>query len=71
MKNQPNISILFCDLNKPLPLNNESIAFSCGYDNFDQSLLLHELFRVVKEDGAILFPHVHLTNSEPNPFFES
>ena len=73
MKNQPNISVVFCDLNQPLPLKNDSIAFSCGYDtfhNFDQSLLLNELFRVVKEDGAILFPHVHLTNSEPDPFFE-
>lgn len=73
MKDQPNISVLFCDLNKPIPLKDSSIAFSCGYDtfhNFDQSLLLDELFRVVKEDGAILFPHVHLTNSEPDPFFE-
>jgi acyl-coenzyme A synthetase/AMP-(fatty) acid ligase len=73
MKDQPNISVLFCDLDKPLPLKNNSIAFSCGYDtfhNFDQTLLLNELFRVVKDDGAVLFPHVHLTNSEPDPFFE-
>jgi len=73
MKDQPNISVLFCDLNKPIPLKTGSIVFSCGYDtfhNFDQSLLLHELFRVVKEDGAILFPHVHLTNSEPDPYFD-
>ncbi len=73
MKDHSNVSILFCDLDKPLPIKNNSIAFSCGYDtfhNFDQSLLLDQLFRVVKEDGAILFPHVHLTNSEPDPFFE-
>jgi len=68
-----NKDVLFCDLNKPLPIKNDSIAFSCGYDtfhNFDQSLLLDELFRVVKNDGAILFPHVHLTNSEPDPYFD-
>jgi acyl-coenzyme A synthetase/AMP-(fatty) acid ligase len=73
MKEQPNVSVLFCDLNKPIPIKSNSISFSCGYDtfhNFDQSLLLSELFRVVKNDGAILFPHVHLTNSEPEPFFE-
>ncbi len=73
MKDQPNVSVLFCDLNKPLPLNDDSIAFSCGYDtfhNFDQSLLLDELFRVVNDEGAILFPHVHLTNSEPDPYFD-
>ncbi|MDF1698767.1 MAG: class I adenylate-forming enzyme family protein [Saprospiraceae bacterium] len=73
MKNHPNISVLFCDLNKPLPIKEDSIAFSCGYDtfhNFDQALLLDELFRVVKKEGAILFPHVHLTNSEPDPYFE-
>lgn len=73
LKDKPNISVLFCDLNQPLPLEDESIAFSCGYDtfhNFNQALMLDELMRVVKEDGAILFPHVHLTNSEPDPFFE-
>lgn len=73
MKNQQNVSILFCDLNQPLPIKSSSIAFSCGYDtfhNFDQALLLNELFRVVKLDGAILFPHVHLTNSEPDPYFD-
>lgn len=73
MKENKNVSILFCDLNKPLPIVDGSIAFSIGLDTlhrFDQQLLLHELMRVVKTDGAIIFPHVHLSNSEPSPFFE-
>ncbi|MCB0631714.1 MAG: class I adenylate-forming enzyme family protein [Saprospiraceae bacterium] len=63
----------FADLNKPLPFEDDSIALVFGLDTFhrfDQSLLLHELLRITPEDGAILFPHVHLSNSEPEPFFE-
>lgn len=72
-KNKDNIKVMFCDINKPLPLVNNSIAFSIGMDvlhRFDQFTLLNELDRVVVDSGAILFPHVHLSNSEPSPFFE-
>ena len=72
-KDLNNLNILFCDLNKPLPLKNDSIAFAVGldvYHRFDQNLLLSELLRVVQKEGSILFPHVHLSNSEPEPFFE-
>lgn len=73
MKENKNITILFCDLNKPIPLADKSIKFSIGLDvfhRFDQVHMLEELKRVVNIDGAILFPHVHLSNSEPIPFFE-
>lgn len=63
----------FADLNKPLPFEDNSMAFVFGLDTFhrfDQSLLLQELLRITPEDGVILFPHVHLSNSEPEPFFE-
>ncbi len=73
MKDLENVSVLFCDLNKPLPLKNKSIAFAVGLDvfhRFDQRLMMQELLRLVKNEGAILFPHVHLSNSEPEPFFE-
>lgn len=73
MKESKNVNILFCDLNEPLPLKDKSVAFSVGIDTFhrfNQSLLLEELTRVVKDDGAIIFPHVHLTNSEPEPYFD-
>lgn len=73
MKNNPNIQVVFCDLNKPLPFQSNSIAFSVGLDvlhRFDRSHLLDELIRIVKEEGAILFPHVHLSNAEPKDYFE-
>ena len=37
---------------------------------FDQLLLLHELNRTVKDSGCILFPHVHLANNQPIPYFD-
>jgi acyl-coenzyme A synthetase/AMP-(fatty) acid ligase len=73
MKENKNVSILFCDLNAPLPLQEKSIAFSIGLDalhRFHQHTLLNELMRVVKDDGAIIFPHVHLSNVEPEPYFD-
>ena len=63
----------FANLNKPLPFADDSVALVFGLDTFhrfDQSLLLQELLRITPEEGAILFPHVHLSNSEPEPFFE-
>ncbi len=56
-----------------MPIKEKCIAFSVGLDafhRFNQHLLINELMRVVKDDGAIIFPHVHLSNSEPEPFFE-
>ena len=73
MKENKNVTILFCDLNAPLPIKEKSIGFSIGLDafhRFNQHLLINELMRVVKDDGAIIFPHVHLSNSKPDPFFE-
>lgn len=68
-----NISVLFCDLNSALPIEDNSIAFSVGMDvfhRFHQANLLEELIRIVDKKGAIIFPHVHLSNAEPKPFFE-
>lgn len=72
MKNHSNLEILFHHPEKPLPLKTKSVTFSVGLDllhRFDQVLLLNELNRVVKNTGAILFPHVHLSNNNPNPYF--
>lgn len=73
LQERDNIRVMFCDLDEPLPLADNSIAFSVGLDTFhrfNQGLLLKELMRVVKDEGAIIFPHVHLTNNEPEPWFE-
>ena len=71
--NRPRHQILFCDLNKPLPIQENTISLVIGLDSFhrfDQSLLMRELLRITHDDAAIIFPHVHLTNSEPEPYFD-
>lgn len=73
MQKHKNLEIVFHDPEKALPFKDNSIAFSVGLDllhRFDQVLLLNELNRVVSNSGAILFPHVHLSNNEPEPFFD-
>lgn len=72
-KDNQSMQIGFANLNKPLPFEDNSVALVFGLDafhRFDQSLLLQELLRITPEDGALIFPHVHLSNSEPEPFFE-
>ena len=67
------VQVGFIDLDKALPFPDDTVGLAFGYDTFhrvDQSHILQELYRVVRPDGAILFPHVHLTNAEPDPFFE-
>ncbi|MEO1711747.1 MAG: AMP-binding protein, partial [Bacteroidota bacterium] len=67
------MQLAFADLNKPLPFADNSVGMVFGLDTFhrfDQSLLLRELLRITPEEAPILFPHVHLTNNEPDPFFE-
>lgn len=68
-----NHTVLFADLNRSLPLGSSTIAAIVGLDvlhRFHQPELLKELHRIAKPDAPILFPHVHLTNSAPEPFFE-
>ncbi len=70
---EKNIDITFCDLNKPIPFEDNKFGMVVGFDvlhRFDTMILAKELFRVIKADGAIIFPHVHLANSQPNPYFE-
>lgn len=65
--------VAFANLDKPLPFADNSVALVVGLDTFhrfDQSLLLSELLRVTTDDAPIIFPHVHLSNNEPDPFFE-
>lgn len=73
LHDEPNLQVLFCDLDKPLPIQDNAISLVVGMDTFhrfDQSLLMSELLRVTHDEAAIIFPHVHLTNNEPEPFFE-
>ncbi len=70
---QENHSILFADFLRPLPLENESISAVIGLDllhRFNQPELLSEIKRIIKPDAPVIFPHVHLTNNEPEPYFD-
>jgi acyl-coenzyme A synthetase/AMP-(fatty) acid ligase len=65
--------VLFADFQRPLPIESQSVAAVIGMDllhRFHQPELLVELLRITKPKAPIVFPHVHLTNSEPDPFFE-
>lgn len=68
-----NLRVLFGDLHKPLPLPDQSVALVVGLDvlhRFDQVHLMRELQRVVRPEGGLIFPHVHLSNAEPDPYFD-
>lgn len=65
--------VAFANLEKPLPFADNSVSLVVGLDTFhrfDQSLMLSEMLRITTDDAAIVFPHVHLSNNEPDPFFE-
>ncbi len=68
-----NHTVLFADFERPLPFEDKTIAAIIGLDvlhRFHQPELLTELNRIAKPSAPILFPHVHLSNSMPYPFFE-
>jgi acyl-coenzyme A synthetase/AMP-(fatty) acid ligase len=68
-----NVKVQFCNLKNPLPFENKSIALVFGFDVLHRQLktnLVNELIRISSEDGLIVFPHVHLANAEPAPFFK-
>jgi acyl-coenzyme A synthetase/AMP-(fatty) acid ligase/SAM-dependent methyltransferase/uncharacterized protein YbaR (Trm112 family) len=68
-----NLSVFFTHADRHLPLRTDSVKLLIGLDSlhrYAQDSFLPECLRVVKEDGVLFFPHIHLTNSEPEPFFE-
>ncbi|MEP2772002.1 MAG: AMP-binding protein [Fulvivirga sp.] len=68
-----NLEVIFTDLNYQLPLKDDVVKLVYGLDTlhrYDQVSLIYELLRVTSSDGVILWPHVHLTNNDPVPFFE-
>jgi acyl-coenzyme A synthetase/AMP-(fatty) acid ligase len=68
-----NHTVLFADFLRPFPLETHSISAIVGMDllhRFYQPDLLTELNRIAKPTAPIVFPHVHLTNNEPDPYFD-
>ncbi len=72
-KRRKNLDILFHSPNDPLPFSDQTFSVVHGLDTlhrYHHVPLIPECLRVVKKDGAIVFPHNHLTNSEPEPYFD-
>jgi uncharacterized protein YbaR (Trm112 family) len=68
-----NLDIVFCDLEKPLPFRDAAFGMVHAYDSLHRYSLYpfaSECLRVARADAAVVFPHLHLSNSEPDPFFE-
>lgn len=68
-----NLDILFLPPERPLPFRDSAFAFVHAPDSLHRYGLYPfaaEALRVGAPDAVVAFPHVHLTNSEPDPFFE-
>ncbi|MGZ3838012.1 MAG: class I adenylate-forming enzyme family protein [Flavisolibacter sp.] len=66
-------TVVFAYFLRPLPFEDASAAAVIGMDllhRFHQPELLGEINRIAKPQAPVIFPHVHLTNNEPEPFFE-
>ena len=68
-----NLELVFASLRDVLPFASEHFGLVHGLDTlhrYPTHPLLAECLRVATPTAPILFPHIHLTNSEPEPFFE-
>lgn len=71
-ENVSNVKVQFCNLKDPMPFDDKSIALVFGFDVLHRQLktnLVTELVRIATDDALIVFPHVHLSNAEPIPYF--
>jgi len=68
-----NLELLFISPADPLPFATGTFGFVHGLDSLHRypwQELLAECLRVADPEAILAFPHLHLTNSEPEPFFE-
>ncbi len=72
-KRASNLSVLFAHADRHLPLQDNAVQLVVGLDSlhrYAQDTFLAECLRVTRDDGVLFYPHIHLANSEPEPFFE-
>ncbi len=72
-KRPDNWTLVFNHPNRGLPFLDASIDLLHGLDSvhrYDFSPFLSDCLRVVKPTGTLVFPHIHLSNNEPEPFFQ-
>ena len=68
-----NLHFAFLPLQKKLPLANKSVKLVHGHDvlhHLELQRFLPELQRVLDKRGCALFPHVHTSDAEPDPWFQ-
>ena len=68
-----NLDIVFTDCALALPFADRSMAMLHGLDVLHRMPLdefSRECLRVTSDHGSLVFPHVHLSNGEPEPYFE-
>ena len=68
-----NWDIVFTHPGNGLPFADASFALVHALDSLHRypfSPFLSDCVRTATAQGALVFPHVHLSNSEPEPFFE-
>ena len=68
-----NLSLIFLSPEQTLPFDDNSAALIHGHDIAHRRRFpgfLNDLLRTCKPDGTILLPHVHLSNNEPDPYFQ-
>jgi uncharacterized protein YbaR (Trm112 family) len=68
-----NLDVLFVPPERPLPFRDGAFAFVHAPDSLHRYGLYPfaaECLRVATPEAVVAFPHVHLTNSEPDPWFE-
>ncbi len=68
-----NIDVMFHSLDNPLPMKSHSFSAVHALDTlhrYKHDVMIPELLRVSKPDGAVIFPHVHLANAQPVPYFD-
>ena len=72
-KRLPNLDIMFTHADHALPLADNSVRVVHGLDSlhrYRHSSFIPECLRVCDDEGLLIFPHIHLSNSQPEPFFE-
>jgi uncharacterized protein YbaR (Trm112 family) len=68
-----NLEIIFSPGDAPFPIRSGAAMLVHAYDSLHRNPLpkfFNECLRVTEKQSILCFPHVHLDNSQPNPFFE-
>lgn len=69
----PNHDIIFAAAGAGLPFLDQQFHLIHGLDSLHRYAPLSfagDVLRVARSDAVVVFPHVHMANSQPQPFFE-